>query len=336
MAKLDTQALKILYLLDSSPRMPLVAISKALRLPEATVRYRIRTMEEAGVIRQAYPIFDVGRIGMSVHKFMFKLLKTGEPQIEKFTSYIAQNPMVNWVARFDGHFDIGCTLLVRHVGEVSAFLDAIRKRFHANLKQLSYAVNIHAEFFPRDYLVRSQRRDSTGSAYRSFAEKGDRIDVDRTDWDVIQALADDARATSATIAQKIGVSSETVARRIKRLEQVQFVTGYRLVLEHRQLERTSYYMLLHLNFVSAEKIDKLLLYLRSRSTVVYIIKMLGEWDYDISVELADVTSHRTFVVELMTLFSEVIRDLQTLTTWEIVKHSIFPTSTFIPYRVEGS
>lgn len=324
--KVDKLDNHILYLLDANARTPASTIAKELSVPEATVRYRIQSLLSSGVISNSYPVLGVGRVGMSVHKFMFKLQKANEQEINRFVNYLVAHRLVNWVARFDGNYDAGCTMLVRNVGEVSEFLDQTRKRFHLNIREMSYAVNVRAEFFARDYLVR-KRRSSTAaySAYSSYSEK--LVALDQLDWDILRAVTNDTRSSATQIADKLGCSSETIGRRLRELEKQEVVTGYRLVLDPTAIGRTSYYMLVYLNFVSEDRLARMLSYLRAHPAVVYLIKMLGEWDYDISLELKDSSEHRAFMIDLMQHFSDVIRDLQTLTTWQVAKFSILPKTS---------
>lgn len=327
MTKLDKTSKRVLFALDSNARQSLNGIAKRLSLPEATVRYRVRALEEEGVIQQAYPVFGAGRVGMSVHKFMFRLHKASENEITKLSTHLVQHARVNWVARFDGNFDLGCTLLVTHVGDVSRFLDEVRRTFHAQVKLLAYAVNLHAEFFPRDYLVREKRPAGGGASYFSYADKGETVSMDTIDRSILQALADDARMGMTAVAERAKVTLDTATRRLRRLEKNGVITGYRIAVDHHQLQRTSYYLLLYLNFVSAERLEAMLAYLRTNAAVVYIIKMLGEWDYDVSIELENQAAYRTFMTELLKRFSDVIKDSHTLTTWQVEKFSILPAST---------
>ncbi len=324
--KIDKTSKRILYLLDLNGRVALADIAKKLKLPEATLRYRIQTLISAGIVRSGYPVLGVGRLGMSVHKLMFKLQKANEVEIDKFVAELCKSPLVNWVARFDGSYDLGCTLLVKHVGEVYQFVDQTRKRFHSYIRQISYAVNIHAEFFPRDYLIRDKRPSHIGAEYRSYPDSEPTVVPDSKDWHILHALADDIRTPATLIASQLKVSSETISRRIRDLEKNKIITGYRMVLDHQQLNRTSYYILLYLNLVSEDRLSQMLTFLREHSAVVYLIKMLGAWDYDISIELEDALEYRTFMIDLMKRFSDIIRDSHTLNTWEVAKFSILPAT----------
>lgn len=140
MTKIDSQSAKILFLLDSNARMSSTQIARKLGIPEATARYRIKALQDEGIIFRSYPIFDVGRLGLSVHKLMFKLHRASEREISKVAESIASLGNVNWVARFDGYFDLGCTVVVRNIGELSTFVDEVRKKFHRNLPTIDLQV----------------------------------------------------------------------------------------------------------------------------------------------------------------------------------------------------
>ncbi len=65
------------------------------------------------------------------------------------------------------------------------------------------------------------------------------MDLDATDAAILRALQEDARASLRTIAKRIGVSVPTVSARLKTLEQLGIIRGYRVLLDSDRLETTS-------------------------------------------------------------------------------------------------
>jgi Lrp/AsnC family transcriptional regulator, leucine-responsive regulatory protein len=321
--KIDKLSRKILFELDRNSRSSAASIARKLKATEETVRYRLKSLIEHGVISTFYPVVEAGLIGMSVHKLMFKLQKADENKIQEMGEFIRKHPKVNWVARFDGSYDLGCTLWIGRTREVSDFIEELRDRFHNFIKSFSYAVNINAEFFPRDYLV-NDRRSSRAAAYSSYKDRRRDIELDHIDWEVLQSVATNARAPITDIAESIGMSGETVQRRLGSLEKRGVISGYRLDMDPERAGVLSYYILLYLNYVSPERMSSMLQYLRAHPHVVYMIKMLGEWDYDLSVEVPDVPAYRSFMLDLTKKFSDVIRDNETLISWKVMKFGIMP------------
>lgn len=62
------------------------------------------------------------------------------------------------------------------------------------------------------------------------------MDLDATDTAILRALQEDARASLRTIAKKVGVSVPTVSSRLKNLEDLGIVRGYRVLLDPDRLE----------------------------------------------------------------------------------------------------
>ena len=54
-----------------------------------------------------------------------------------------------------------------------------------------------------------------------------KVELDRTDRELLRALAADARASGASLAHAVGVAESTVSLRLRRLRQTGVIQGYR-------------------------------------------------------------------------------------------------------------
>ena len=59
--------------------------------------------------------------------------------------------------------------------------------------------------------------------------------LDRVDAEILAALAEDGRTALKDIAQRVGLSSPSVAERIRRLEEVGIIEGYGATLNAQAL-----------------------------------------------------------------------------------------------------
>lgn len=315
---------RLLYELDLNPRASFAQLSKTLRIPEETVRYRTSKLLSEGIAQTFYPVISVGRLGMSIHKLMFKLHNVTDSRLRAMLDFLAAHRQVNWVAQFDGSYDLGCTVWIRELGELAQLLDETRRRFYAQIKEISYAVNMHAEFFPRDYLIRSKRSLANRAIYSSSNEDVSRTTLDSHDMQILKLLSLDARQSIAELARAMNVAHETARTRLQRLERNGIITGYRMVLNHEAVGMLSYYLLLKLHSVANERLDALLRFLRAHPAVVYMIRMVGGWDYDVSIEVENVQAYRHFRREVGNHFADVVREAESLVSWKVEKFSILP------------
>lgn len=317
---------KLLYALDANARESFAAISRTLRAPEETIRYRYRKLVEEGVINRCYPVIDVGLLGITVHKLMLKLTGVNEQQVGKIAKQIASHPDVNWVCTFDGGYQLGVTLWGERVRSIVDFIDELRGRFHTQIGGTSYAVNIDAEFFARSYFNERNSGPRKAATYGAYARSDSEPELDEMDWSILRLLAADARTPVARISDEVRLSAVAVARRIDRLERSGVIAGYRIVVDNERFGNLNYYLLVYLNSGSAAATAKLLDYLRAHHSVVYLIRMLGAWDLDICIEVPDAHAYRRFIMELTREFSQLIRHYETLFTLQLHKFSIMPPS----------
>ena len=70
--------------------------------------------------------------------------------------------------------------------------------------------------------------------------------LDKTSWNLLEALQKDGRASYRELGNQIGLSTPAVSERIRKLEDAGIITGYRAVLDLEQLGRTMSGLLVNL------------------------------------------------------------------------------------------
>lgn len=62
-----------------------------------------------------------------------------------------------------------------------------------------------------------------------------RVRLDRIDWRILRELQADARITNVELSRRVGISAPSCLRRVRALEEVGIITGYRTLLDLRAL-----------------------------------------------------------------------------------------------------
>lgn len=62
-----------------------------------------------------------------------------------------------------------------------------------------------------------------------------KLDLDNKDWQLLEALQQDARLGYAELGRKVRLSAPAVAERVKRLEEAGIIAGYRTVIDSKRL-----------------------------------------------------------------------------------------------------
>src|SRR3989344_8911365 len=211
MYPLGSRDKKILTMLSVDARATYAEIGKKTRLHKDTVAYRIKKLEEEGIITGYTTFFDFSRLSTRVYKIYikFKGLKEGERQL--LLSFLKKEKCVGWIVEGNGSWDM---IVGFHTHSVKRFYDfklAFEAQFHEKIQTLNTTTQIQAYLYPRDSLVSSAREEI--ALYSSDAP----LLIDLKDRAILQELAKNARASVIDIARTTRLSARTVAYRIKQL-----------------------------------------------------------------------------------------------------------------------
>lgn len=300
----DRKDRRILRELDRDSRQSYTAIAKRLSMPAETVRYRVQKLLEQGAIRNFLTVIDGGRLGYYYYKVFFKLHNVDERIVQEIIAYLEKQPEICWVVRVDEVYDLGFTPRVSGPAEQSRLMDSLRQRYAKYILGWTLSVNVAMEFLTRDYLTGTQRKLARGGSY-GIQRAPFRLDA--SGRGILDALSRDARASAREIAAGLPIGPDAVLDRIEELERERVIVRYSCVLDCDALAQVNYYVLIHLNHISAKRDAEFQAFCRSEPNIVYLIKALGRWDYEISIEAPDVATYRELMQRMNREFSDIIQ-----------------------------
>ncbi|MDX9754172.1 MAG: Lrp/AsnC family transcriptional regulator [bacterium] len=319
--KIDKTDYKILYELDIDARQSYSKLAKKVRLSQESVRYRVNRLVQNGVIHKFFTVIDGSKLGYAMYKILLKLQNINEAKLQEIINYFIDHPQVVWVATLDGSYDLGMTILGEHILKLNKFIEELNQNFSFHINRRFFSVNVLGEFLPRNYFVHKKRALNHTTSYSIELP---RAEVDEVDLQIIRELTDDGRRSAVEIARKVGVSPDTILQRKKRLETEKIVTKYNILTNPDALNMIRYKVLIHLNIFSPERVFKFLDFCRTENSIVYIIKALGQWNYELDMEVHSIDEHRRIMMQIMNDYSDIIRDYDTLIIRKVYKYNFFP------------
>lgn len=318
--KLDKKDLKIVTELDRDCRLPLKELAARIGGAVETTRYRIRRLEEIGVIKNYLTVINGGRLGFYYYKVFFRLHNVKENNVQQMMLELAADPRICWVIRTHGNFDIGFTPRVSNPAEQSELLDTLRTRYSQYLKRWTLSVNIRMDFFSRDYLLGVSRRKKIKNSYVVSHLP---LTLDRIGSSVLRELAANPRSSASAIAERLRVSVDTVLARVRMLEKEMVIVRHSLVTDVRILGHVNYYVLVYLSNVTAKREADFCAFCALQPNIVYLIKALGDWDYELSIEAPTFEEYRRVLMELTHEFDDIIDECNGMLVEEIKKY-VYP------------
>ncbi len=319
--KLNLKDRRILYELDKYSRIPYSKIAKIVGLSQETVRYRVKNLLILGVIKKFLTMVDTARLGFAYHKVLLRLHNVDESKINEIIGYLKENKLIVWVVTTDGDYDIGFVAKVTNILELNNILEDLKRRYNEFLNKKTISVNVTGEYLTRDYLIDKSRKAKTEVSYTVDYKP---YDLDKIDIGIMQFLAENSRVSAIEIGKNLNISPDSVLKRLKRLEKDRIITRNTIVLDHELLNQIHYKVLVQLNNVPVDKIASFIDYCRTITRVVYIIKSLGEWDYELDLEVESVQQFRELMRDLTKKYSDIIEDYNALIINKIHKYNVFP------------
>ena len=318
---LDKKDKTLLYNLDINARESYTKLAKKVQISQESVRYRINRLVKEGLIQKFFTVIDASKLGFAFYKVLLKLHNVNEKKQHDIINYLLTDNSVVWLVTFDGNYDIGFVIKAENILELNLILENLDKNFSTYIHKRIFSINILGEYLSRDYLINKQR---TLVRTPSYTVESKKYDLDDIDIKLIQNLTEDGRKTAVDISKEIEVSPDTILQRKNRLEKSKVITKYNIVLNHNKINQIHYKVLIYLNEFFPEKLNKFLSFCRLNNRIVYIIKTLGEWNYELDIEVENIDQYRKIMMDLTNEFFDIIKDYNSLIIRKIFKYNLYP------------
>ncbi len=125
-------------------------------------------------------------------------------------------------------------------------------------------------------------------------------ELNETDSSILQMLQQDGSLSTAQLAEQLAISVTPCWRRVKRLEDEGFITGYQANLSRRKLGLDVLaFVQLRFNVVSDASVKHFEVLILNHPSVLSCHKITGEADYMLQVVATDLDSYSDFVEGLI-------------------------------------
>lgn len=319
MIKLDLKDRKILYELDLNSRQSFQKIGKKIRLSKESVFYRIKKLEEEGIIQKYSTMVDVGKLGYTNFRFFLKLQNTTSVKEQEIIDYLEKQKIVGWFVTIEGNWDINIWILCKNIEELNEFWKKFKNRYINYIDKYEFSVFTDITFFSKSYLI-----DKKNEYKVRFISPPKEEKIDKTDLDILKIMAPNARISVVEIAERLKISPRTVANRIKNLEKQKIIIGYKILYDLSKLYYLYYKVHFKLHDIIKEKEKEFKNYIFQHPNIVYDNISIGGPDLEIDIQVENTKKLREIIKEIKDKFSSVIQNYEILQYLKEYKFLLFP------------
>jgi len=297
--RLNLKDRKILYRLDINSRQSNSEIAKKVGLSKDVVGYRIKKLEESGLIKGYYTLIDFSRLGYFSIRVYLKFYDASPEKEKEIIDFLIKNKKVFYVAMIEGSYDINIGTLIKDIYEFEDFWLIFKRRFKQYIGEEKISIFTKAYHFHRAYILNKKIDDSE----IEFFGQEKIVKYDKTDLEILKIISKNARIRLIEISEKLKIPPTTIAHRIKQLEKNGVIQAYRFIFDFQKFGYEYYKVDLILKDIS--KLEEFVSFAHRNPNIIYVDKTIGGSDFEFDLEVKNKEEFLSIIENLRKLFTEI-------------------------------
>jgi len=304
MYKLDLKDRKILYELDLNCRQLNTQIGKKVGLKKDVVAYRIKKMQDERVIKNFWTLIDTFKMGYNVFRIYINFQYMNSNIKENIIKYFTENKNSWTVCSIKTEIDLVVIMWVKDIFEFYQFWEKTLDLYEDYFSK--YAISIYTQgiAYKKSFLL-PEKVENFDRKVCVMNCGGKPIEMDETDYKLLNELAVNARTPLIELAKKLGCSSQTINYRIKNLVKSNIIRGFRVNIDLPKLDLHHYKVDIYLKDHKLKK--PILKYLEDKPYTEYMNLAMGWADLEPEFVVKDMDELIRILDEINIKFSGVIK-----------------------------
>lgn len=318
MVKLDLKDKRILYELDKNSRLSSSQIAKKVKLNKNTVNYKIKRLEDLGVIKGYYAVIDSSKLGFLGVRIYLKFFNTTDENEKEIIEWLKKHNQIGVIAKIEQFYDLVFIVYMKNIYEFDKIWMEFKTKFRKYFWEERVQIFSKVFHYPRRYFFKDEKFTPT----KQLIGEGGMVNYDELDFNILKILAKNSKTPLLEISKKLKTSPRTIAFRIKRLEDKDVIQAYRVYID---LEKIGYeYYKINFILNDFEKYGQFLQFCDMAPEIIYFDRTISEYDFEIDIEIKSKKELLDLLKEIKNKFN--IRDAEVFTFEQYYKLESMPQS----------
>ena len=310
MTKIDAIDKKLLFELFQNCRRSDKEIGHNVRLSKQSVNYRIRRLENQGVIRGHTISLDKSKFGLS--RFTVFLQFPKEVSLEEAIKRLKKFEQISTIIECLGKWDLYATIWAKDTGDLHKIIKEILIQIPIN------RISILSVIYSHMLLYEILKQKEIQKLHYTRPLKFRKIKLDSTDTKILEILKADSRESITKISEITGLSITAVRERIKKLVNAGIISRFFSAIDMAKLGYQEYQFLCKIDSRKYHLIDHFIDFLKTIKEVSYILQTIGEWNLCFSVYCNNPEDLRSFIKKINSHSDNILVDYDTVIIGHVV------------------
>ncbi|PNX53563.1 MAG: hypothetical protein BV458_03810 [Thermoplasmata archaeon M9B2D] len=320
MFPLDMKDKKILYQLDLNSRQSLNTIGSKVRLTKNVVQYRIDRLVKTGIIKNFFTSIDFYKLGY-INLGIYVNYQYYTPDIENnIINYFINSKQAWFIANIQGKFDLIVLFSVNNMNQFFSFWKQTLRRFRFYFQNALISFFTKTYYLPISYLI--EEEDMSQRLKHELVDGGTTVEIDETDKAILRHISLNSRKPIIDIADDLNTSSTTIANRIKKLEAMKVINGYRINIDYLKLGLQLFNV--HFNLKNYDKLYQILSYVKRNPYLISVSEVIDDCDLSLNYHSKNFNELHFIIKDIYDKFPDDIKNHMTFSYPEIYKQDYNP------------
>ena len=316
--KVDSYDRKILFELDKNARISTTELGKKLRKSKQFVDYRIKRLEEEGVLSGYITVIDYSKLGYQSIRVYLKFHNITPEQQEKLENDLINDKEVWWLVTTEGLWDVAYATAVKNVLDFYDYWDKIMTKYRKYISKRSVVIYTHIKQYPKSYIV-NQKNTDQGTL---VGASKDIVSVGKKDIQLLKLLSDNGRMPFLELANRLNTSPQVIRNHINKLKKNKVILGYRALIDVSFLGYRYYKS--YINLLHTERIQELKQFCLQHPNILNLNRTIGGRDFEIELQVKSFDEFDSIMKEIRQHFAGMIDDYEFIIAREEKKMVYFP------------
>ncbi|MFC1685534.1 Lrp/AsnC family transcriptional regulator [Nanoarchaeota archaeon] len=316
---LDKADRRILFELDRNCRIPETKLAKIIGKSKESVRYRIKQLENKGVLKGYTIWIDPTKVGYTTAKIYLKFSNKPE-QKKKFVEFVKRDKRLLWLGIAEGAWNAGLTYFVKSNREFFELKNELFSKFKDLILESYTGVLVDVSVHDKTFLYESETEWKV-----MFGIQGDYI-LDEVEKKILKELFSNARINLVDIARKYNSTIDIIRSRMKKLGDKGIIFRYAAKIDFNLLGYEFYKTFLYFKNLAIEDEKRLMNYSKRNPKIIHLVKQISPWDIELEIMSESYHDYLEIISDLTKEFSKVINKVETAIMGE---DHLFPAKKMI-------
>ncbi|MBS3112223.1 Lrp/AsnC family transcriptional regulator [Candidatus Woesearchaeota archaeon] len=284
--ELDLIDRKILYLLCKNARFSNTVIAKNLNLSREVVSYRIKRMEDSDFLKGCITLIDPRKLGFIEIIVYFKLISLNNEK--EVIEFITNKKGIVGVKTCSGKYDLQIIFSAKELENIHENIRELLEKYNNIISNYDVLTIVDMNFLGMGLILEKDAeqiniiKDSKGSSFlKEFLEISKKDYVpNKADKNIMEIIQSNARISIVEISKETSLSPITVKNKISNLVNCGIIKSFVPYFTMANLGYQWYEIFFRFKDFNERKFIE---YIKQHKNIVWYVKFIGKWDYQISV-----------------------------------------------------